>query len=83
MRRLQFGVTGQRRQGAEPRLAKMYRVPPAEAWRHAIGASLERALGVGAELTITQRTDYWRDCPAYLSSDLPVETCRGRVADRD
>lgn len=41
---LTFELSGRRRQGARPGLAKMYRVQPARAWRPAVGAPLERGV---------------------------------------
>jgi hypothetical protein len=35
-------LSGRQRHAARPWQAKMYRVPPARAWRHAVGAPLER-----------------------------------------
>ncbi len=42
--RLTFELSGRRRQGARPGLAKMYRVPPDRAWWPAVGAPLERGV---------------------------------------
>ena len=50
MRCLTFELSGRRRQGARPGLAKMYRVPPDGAWWPAVGAPLER--GVRCEASI-------------------------------
>ncbi len=41
---LTFELTGRRRRDASARLAKMYRVPPAGRWWHAVGAPVERGV---------------------------------------
>ena len=41
---LTFELTGRRRRGARPGLAKMYRVPPDRAWWPAVGAPVERGV---------------------------------------
>ena len=44
--RITFELSGRQRQDARPGLAKMYRVPPDRAWWPAVGAPLERGVGV-------------------------------------
>jgi len=41
---LAFELSWDRRRGAKPRLARMYRVPPGWAWRLAVGPQLERGV---------------------------------------
>jgi hypothetical protein len=41
---LTFELTGHQRDDASARLAKMYRVPPAGRWWHAVGAPVERGV---------------------------------------
>jgi hypothetical protein len=41
---LTFELSGAKRCGGGPGLAKMYKVPPTRAWRHAVGAPLERGV---------------------------------------
>jgi hypothetical protein len=44
LRGLTFELSGRRRQATKPGPVKMYRVPPARAWRPAVGAPLERGV---------------------------------------
>ena len=44
LRCLTFELTGRQRDDASARLAKMYRVPPAGRWWHAVGAPVERGV---------------------------------------
>ena len=62
LRCLTFELSGRRRQGARPGLAKMYRVPPDRAWWPAVGAPLERGVRHhsfdGSTLTESERVAY-------------------------
>ena len=48
LRRLTFELSGAQRHGARPRPQRMYTVPVAGAWRHAVGAPLERGVRPGS-----------------------------------
>jgi hypothetical protein len=58
MRRLTFELSGRQRHATAPGPVKMYRVPPARARWHAVGAPLERGVRphcVGASTAIVMR----------------------------
>jgi hypothetical protein len=80
---LTFELSGRQRQDARPGPKKVYRVPPARAWRPAVGAPLERGVrprcaGLSASAVFVETN--FRCLKAYSCPTVRAASSGGRSA---
>ena len=77
LRGLTFEISGRQRHDASARMAKMYRVPPAGRWWHAVGAPLEQVVRPCTVLLLGRQADttFLRQVTALPRLPVNWESC--------